>query len=36
LDGGLITDFDSHKKLMEREEGMYYKLFNSQAVNYQI
>lgn len=36
LDGGLITDFDSHKKLMEREEGMYYKLFKSQAVNYQI
>ncbi|WP_242952346.1 ABC transporter ATP-binding protein [Anaerocolumna xylanovorans] len=36
LDGGLITDFDSHKKLMEKEEGMYYKLFQSQAVNYQI
>ncbi len=36
LDGGLIADFDSHKKLMEREEGMYYKLFKSQAVNYQV
>lgn len=36
LDGGFITDFDSHKKLMEKEEGMYYKLFQSQAVNYQL
>lgn len=36
LDGGIIADFDSHKKLMEKEEGMYYKLFKSQAVNYQV
>lgn len=36
LDGGVITDFDSHKKLMEKEEGMYYKLFQSQAINYQV
>lgn len=36
LNGGVITDFDSHKKLMEKEEGMYYKLFQSQAVNYQV
>jgi len=36
LDGGHITDFDSHSKLMEKEESMYYKLFRSQAVNYQV
>ncbi len=36
LDGGHITDFDSHTKLMEKEDSMYYKLFRSQAVNYQV
>ena len=36
LDGGHITDFDSHAKLMEKEDSMYYKLFRSQAVNYQV
>jgi ABC-type multidrug transport system fused ATPase/permease subunit len=35
LDNGHITDFDSHVKLMEKKESMYYKLFKSQAVNYQ-
>lgn len=36
LDGGHITDFDSHSKLMEKEDSMYYKLFKSQAENYQV
>lgn len=36
LDGGTITDFDSHNKLMGKEDSMYYKLFRSQAVNYQL
>lgn len=36
LDGGHITDFDSHNKLMEKEDSMYYKLFRSQALNYQV
>lgn len=35
LDKGIISDFDSHRNLMEKKESMYYKLFNSQAVNYQ-
>jgi ABC-type multidrug transport system fused ATPase/permease subunit len=35
LDKGVISDFDTHKKLMENKDSMYYKLFNSQAVNYQ-
>lgn len=35
LDNGYITDFDSHTRLMEKKESMYYKLFKSQAVNYE-
>ncbi len=35
LDNGYITDFDSHTNLMEKKESMYYKLFKSQAVNYE-
>ena len=36
LDNGKITDFDTHSKLMEKKDGMYFKLFHSQALNYQL
>lgn len=35
IDGGRISDFDSHEKLMEKKDSLYYKLFQAQAVNYQ-
>lgn len=35
LEHGRIADFAPHKKLMEKEDSLYYKLFHSQAVNYQ-
>lgn len=34
IDGGEISDFDTHAKLMEKQESLYYKLFHSQAINY--
>lgn len=34
IDGGVISDFDSHKNLMKKKESLYYKLFSSQAKNY--
>ncbi len=34
IDGGKIKDFDTHKNLMKKTDSLYYKLFNSQAVNY--
>ncbi len=34
IDGGEISDYDSHQKLMEKQDSLYYKLFRSQAVNY--
>ncbi|HBB29181.1 MAG TPA: hypothetical protein DC000_08040 [Clostridiales bacterium] len=34
IDGGKVSDFDTHKNLMKKTESLYYKLFNSQAVNY--
>ena len=34
IDGGKISDFDTHKNLMKKTDSLYYKLFNSQAVNY--
>ncbi len=36
IDGGKAVDYDSHSGLMKKTEGLYYKLFNSQAANYQI
>lgn len=36
INNGRIEAFDTHKKLMENKEGLYYKLFNSQAVNYRV
>lgn len=35
IDGGKISDFDTHKNLMKKQDSLYYKLFMSQAVNYQ-
>ncbi len=34
IDGGKVSDFDTHKSLMKKTESLYYKLFTSQAVNY--
>lgn len=36
IDGGKIADFDTHQNLMKKTNSLYYKLFTSQAVNYQI
>lgn len=35
IDGGAISDFDTHKNLMKKTDSLYYKLFMSQAKNYQ-
>lgn len=34
LDHGKIVDFDTHANLMKKQEGLYYKLFHTQALNY--
>ena len=36
LDGGIVSDFDTHVNLMKKEESLYYKLFTTQAKNYKI
>lgn len=36
LDNGKITDFDSHKNLMNNHDSLYYKLFTTQAKNYKM
>ena len=36
LDGGVVSDFDTHANLMKKEESLYYKLFTTQAKNYKI
>ena len=36
LDGGTVSDFDTHAALMEKTDGLYYKLFNAQAENYRV
>lgn len=36
INNGHIEAYDTHKKLMDNKEGLYYKLFNSQAVNYRL
>jgi ABC-type multidrug transport system fused ATPase/permease subunit len=35
IDGGTISDYDTHKNLMTKTDSLYYKLFMSQAKNYQ-
>lgn len=34
LDGGSVSDFDTHANLMKKTDSLYYKLFDSQAQNY--
>lgn len=34
LDGGRVSDFDSHENLMRKGESLYCKLFKAQAENY--
>lgn len=36
INNGHIEAYDTHKKLMDNKEGLYYKLFNSQVVNYRL
>lgn len=36
IDKGSVSDFDTHKNLMQKKDSLYYQLFQSQAVNYQI
>ena len=36
IDGGEMRDFDSHANLMLKTDGLYYKLFASQAENYRL
>jgi len=36
INNGRIEAYDTHKNLMENKDGLYYKLFNSQAVNYRM
>lgn len=36
INKGVIEAYDSHKNLMKNTEGLYYKLFNSQAANYNL
>ena len=35
IDDGKVSDYDTHRNLLENKDGLYYKLFNSQSVNYQ-
>lgn len=34
IDGGTVSDFDTHQNLMKKTDSLYYKLFMSQAENY--
>ncbi len=36
IDGGRVADFDTHENLMKKTDSLYYKLFQSQAENYQV
>ena len=36
IDGGTVSDFDTHENLMKKTESLYYKLFQSQAENYKL
>ncbi|TAH74971.1 MAG: ABC transporter ATP-binding protein [Anaerolineaceae bacterium] len=36
LNNGVIEAYDTHKELMDNTEGLYYKLFTSQATNYRL
>lgn len=34
IDDGRVLDFDTHENLLKKKDSLYYKLFQSQAVNY--
>lgn len=34
LNDGIVSDFDTHYNLMQKQESLYYKLFMTQAKNY--
>lgn len=34
IDGGTVSDFDTHDNLMQKTDSLYYKLFMAQAENY--
>lgn len=36
IDGGKVVAYDTHQNLMKNKNSLYYKLFNSQAENYQL
>lgn len=36
IDDGRVSDYDTHKNLLQKKDSLYFKLFNSQAVNYQL
>ncbi|WP_066499804.1 ABC transporter ATP-binding protein [Abyssisolibacter fermentans] len=36
IQDGEIVDFDTHTNLMNKKDSLYYKLFTSQAVNYEL
>ena len=36
IEDGKVADYDSHANLMEKKDTLYYKLFTSQARNYQL
>lgn len=36
LNNGVIEAYDTHKNLMKNTDGLYYKLFNTQATNYSV
>lgn len=36
IDGGEVSDYDTHANLMKKTDGLYYKLFMSQAENYKL
>lgn len=35
IDGGTVKDYDTHENLMKKTDSLYYKLFHSQALNYE-
>ena len=36
IDGGTVTDYDTHNNLMQKTDSLYYQLFMAQAENYKL
>ncbi len=36
IDGGKVSDFDTHDHLMQKKDSLYYQLFTTQAKNYEL